>query len=105
MKNKIDGWNYRIMVMLYKQGLPQQQEMYSMRQVYYDKNGGIQAYSANEMSLGGCSLKDMKKCLKLQKGAFKKPVLYFYSRADGDEIYENWKGCGQILIKKFKKAK
>jgi len=74
-------WNHRILA--HKQG----EEIYlQIHEVYYDKEGIPDGYTANSISVGGESLKAITWTLNKMKECRKKPILWA-----GDKFPEEYK--------------
>lgn len=64
-------WNHRILAKTY------QEEVYlQMYEVYYDKDGKPDGYTANPVTIGSETLKGIKWTLARMKEATKKPILW-----------------------------
>ena len=63
------GWNHR--VMKHKDG---EDDFFTIHEVYYDKEGKVNGYTAKGTSPGGNSLQELKENLKLMLKSLDKEV-------------------------------
>ena len=66
------GWNHR--VMKHKDG---EDDFFTIHEVYYDKEGKVNRYTAKGTSPGGNSLQELKENLKLMLKSLDKEVLIY----------------------------
>lgn len=64
-------WNYRILVHVYKE-----ETYFMVHEVYYNKDGVPDRYSAKPVRAGGEDLEDIENNIKKFMEALKKPVLW-----------------------------
>ena len=64
------SWNHRVLA--HKDG---DEVWISIHEVYYDKNGTPESYTANGVSVGGNSIKDLSWTLDKMKECLNKPIL------------------------------
>ncbi len=65
------GWNHRVLASEHKD------ELYlSIHEVYYDKNGKPDGFTAKAISIGGYGLIDIAWTLERMKECMEKPVLW-----------------------------
>lgn len=65
------SWNHRVMAHEYKDEV-----YFKIHEVYYDVEGVPDSYTADAISIGGESLKDMKWTLDKMQECLSKPILY-----------------------------
>jgi len=66
------GWNHR--VMKHKDG---EDDFFQIHEVYYDKNGKVDGYTANGTSAGGNSLDELRSELQRMIDSLDKDVLIY----------------------------
>jgi len=74
------GWNYRVLAL--KDG---DYWYFQIHEVYYDKDGKPNGYSANCVGVGSSSLKDLEFVLDQMEECLSKPILSY------DNFPEEWK--------------
>jgi hypothetical protein len=65
------SWNHRVLAHEFKDEI-----YFQVHEVYYDDEGKPHAHTANAVSIGAESLKDIKWTLNRMKEALKKPILW-----------------------------
>ena len=65
------GWNHRILAKKYKEDL-----FFEIHEVYYNKDGVLDGYTKNAISVGGDSLKSITWTLNKMLECRKKPILW-----------------------------
>ena len=68
-------WNYRVCKETYGNGTQNVEIGYSIREAYYNKNGGIWAVTERAKSPYGESIEEIKQCLELMRLALNKEVI------------------------------
>lgn len=69
------SWNYRVVREKYPNSMIYKtEEVLSIREVYYNKNGDIEGYGDAPVSYGE-SIEEIKKCLDLMSEALEKPIV------------------------------
>ena len=64
------SWNHRLMKM--KDG---EDDFYQIHEVYYDKEGNVESYTKNGVTVGGNDIEEVKWVLLKMLAALDKPVL------------------------------
>ena len=64
------SWNHRLMKM--KDG---EDDFYQIHEVYYDKEGNVESYTKNGVTVGGNDIEEVKWVLLEMLAALDKPVL------------------------------
>lgn len=83
-------WNYRIMQLEYKDEYGHE-KWYEMREVYYDENDNIWAWSASPKTFSVESIEDIKHLKEQVALAMIKPILAIKKNKDGDEYIKELK--------------
>lgn len=70
-------WNYRVCAKTHATNVPgmDPEVEYSIHEVYYDEAGNISGWTADPVTVGASSLKDLRDVLNLIAGALNKPVI------------------------------
>lgn len=75
------SWNYRVLAHI------GHMEVYlQIHEVYYDKDGTPDGYTANPITVGGDNLKELSWVLSQMRDCLDKPILY-----EGDRFPEEYK--------------
>lgn len=64
------SWNHRLMKM--KDG---EDDFYQIHEVFYDKEGNVESYTKNGVTVGGKDIGEVKWVLREMLAALEKPVL------------------------------
>jgi len=64
------SWNHRVMKM--KDG---EDDFYQIHEVFYDKEGNVESYTKNGVTVGGNNIEEVKWVLREMLAALDKPVL------------------------------
>ena len=64
------SWNHRLMKM--KDG---EDDFYQIHEVFYDKEGNVESYTKNGVTVGGNDIEEVKWVLREMLAALDKPVL------------------------------
>ena len=64
------SWNHRVMKM--KDG---EDDFYQIHEVFYDKEGNVESYTKNGVTVGGNNIEEVKWVLQEMLAALEKPVL------------------------------
>ena len=64
------SWNHRVMKM--KDG---EDDFYQIHEVFYDKEGNVESYTKNGVTVGGKDIGEVKWVLREMLAALEKPVL------------------------------
>ena len=83
-------WNYRIMQLEYKDEYGHE-KWYEMREVYYDENDNIWAWSASPKTFSVESIEDIKHLKEQVALAMIKPILAIKKNKDGNEYIKELK--------------
>lgn len=83
-------WNYRIMQLEYKDEYGHE-KWYEMREVYYDENDNIWAWSAGPKTFSVESIEDIKHLKEQVALAMIKPILAIKKNKDGNEYIKELK--------------
>ena len=78
------GWNYRIVHRLYRPGTPQEENSYSIHEVYYNEQGDINLWSKDSISAIGGTVDELLADLGRMAAAHKKPTLEWEQMPGGD---------------------
>jgi hypothetical protein len=76
-------WNYRVCRETYNKGTAHEEVGYTVREVYYDKDGKITACTENAVSAYGESVEEIKSVLERMQLGINKEVV------DVDTIFDN----------------
>ena len=82
------SWNYRLCKETYRKDCADEEVGYSIREAYYNKNGGIWAITEHAIGVYGESVDDIKRCLEWMQSALEKEIIdldvFVFEKADSD---------------------
>lgn len=68
-------WNHRVVKKVFNKGTENEEEQYSIREVFYNSDGAIFAHTENPIDLACESLEGLKQYIEWCLNAFDKPIL------------------------------
>jgi len=68
-------WNHRVVKKVFNKGTEDEEEQYSIREVFYNSDGAIYAYTENPIDLACESLDGLKQYIQWCLNACDKPIL------------------------------
>jgi hypothetical protein len=68
-------WNYRVCKETYPEGLLNEEDYYSIREVYYDDDGKITGVTENAVGVSGYTIDEIKFSLEKMQLALNKDVV------------------------------
>lgn len=74
-------WNYRIV-----KSTLEGEDTYSMREVYYNEEGGVEFITMDPVTICGDDVEDIKSVLDMMAEGLSKPVLLTHSLNDSNEM-------------------
>jgi len=82
-------WNYRVCKETYSKNTQDEEVMYTIREAYYNKDGGIWAVTEGAKGVSGESIDDLKQALEWMHLAINKEVLdldtFVFAKADHNQ--------------------